>query len=112
MLTISKALSSAQAQTYHAKEFTSAEQNYWKQNGNGAVVGEWQGKLAEQFGVAGAVDAQHFARLSEGKTRSLASNWCVIAAGNPIPPQTEPPSSRSSTGPVGMRRSPPRNPFP
>ena len=65
MLTISKALSSAQAQTYHAKEFTSAEQNYWKQDG--AVVGEWQGKLAERFGLAGAVDAQHFARLSEGQ---------------------------------------------
>ena len=30
MLTISKPLSSGQAQTYHAKEFTSAEQNYWK----------------------------------------------------------------------------------
>lgn len=65
MLTISKALSSAQAQTYHAKEFTSSEQNYWKQDG--AVVGEWQGKLAEGFGLEGAVDAQHFARLSEGQ---------------------------------------------
>ena len=31
MLTISKPLSASQAQTYHAKEFTSAEQNYWKQ---------------------------------------------------------------------------------
>ena len=30
MLTISKPISSGQAQTYHAKEFTSAEQNYWK----------------------------------------------------------------------------------
>ena len=32
MLTISKPLSASQAQTYHAKEFTSAEQNYWKQD--------------------------------------------------------------------------------
>jgi hypothetical protein len=31
MLTISKPLSSTHAQTYHAKEFTVAEQNYWKQ---------------------------------------------------------------------------------
>ncbi len=31
MLTISKPLSSTQAQTYHTKEFTAAEQNYWKQ---------------------------------------------------------------------------------
>ena len=67
MLTISKPLSSAQAQTYHAKEFTSAEQNYWKQDGAVTVVGEWQGKLAERFGLAGAVDAQRFARLSEGQ---------------------------------------------
>ena len=65
MLTISKPLSSAQAQTYHAKEFTSAEQNYWKQDG--AVVGEWQGKLSERFGLAGSVDAEHFARFSEGQ---------------------------------------------
>ena len=38
MLTISKPLSSAQAQAYHAKEFTSVEQNYWKQDGDGAVL--------------------------------------------------------------------------
>ena len=31
MLTISKPLSAGQAQTYHAKEFTAPEQNYWKQ---------------------------------------------------------------------------------
>ena len=30
MLTISKPLSATQAQTYHAKEFAAAEQNYWK----------------------------------------------------------------------------------
>ena len=65
MLTISKPLSSGQAQTYHAKEFTSAEQNYWKQ-GN-TILGEWQGRMAEQYGLAGGIDAQHFARLSEGQ---------------------------------------------
>jgi conjugative relaxase-like TrwC/TraI family protein len=65
MLTISKPLNSGQAQTYHAKEFTSAEQNYWKQGD--AKLGEWQGQLAEKYGLAGAIDAQHFARLSEGQ---------------------------------------------
>jgi conjugative relaxase-like TrwC/TraI family protein len=65
LLTISKPLSSGQAQAYHAKEFTSAEQNYWQQ-GN-TVLGEWQGKMAERYGLAGAIDAQHFARLSEGQ---------------------------------------------
>ena len=65
MLTISKPLNAVQAQSYHAKEFTSAEQNYW-QEGDPAL-GEWQGELATRFGLAGAVDAQHFARLTEGQ---------------------------------------------
>jgi conjugative relaxase-like TrwC/TraI family protein len=65
MLTISKPLNAGQAQTYHAKEFTSAEQNYWKEGD--PALGEWQGELAQRFGLAGAVDAQHFARLSEGQ---------------------------------------------
>ena len=65
MLTISKPLSSGQAQTYHAKEFTSAEQNYWKQGDT--ILGEWQGQMAERYGLAGGIDAQHFARLSEGQ---------------------------------------------
>ena len=55
MLTISKPLSSGQAQTYHAKEFTSAEQNYWKQGDS--ILGEWQGRMAEQYGLAGGTCA-------------------------------------------------------
>ena len=70
MLTISKPISSGQAQTYHAKEFTSAEQNYWKQGD--AILGEWQGQLAEKYGLAGGIDAQHFARLSEGQNPHTA----------------------------------------
>jgi conjugative relaxase-like TrwC/TraI family protein len=70
MLTISKPISSGQAQTYHAKEFTSAEQNYWKQGDT--ILGEWQGQLAEKYGLAGAIDAQHFARLSEGQNPHTA----------------------------------------
>ena len=65
MLTISKPLSASQAQTYHAKEFTSAEQNYWKQNDR--ALGEWHGKLAEKFGLAGGVEEEHFARLVDGQ---------------------------------------------
>ena len=65
MLTISKPLSASQARTYHAKEFTAAEQNYWKQ---GEIIqGEWHGKLSEKFGLSGAVGAEEFARLSEGQ---------------------------------------------
>ena len=65
MLTISKPLSAGQAQTYHAKEFTSKEQNYWSQKGE--IEGEWQGQLAGRFGLAGAVSAADFARLSQGQ---------------------------------------------
>ena len=65
MLTISKALSSCQAQSYHAKEFISPEQNYWKQDG--AVIGQWQGRLAERLGLSGAVEAEHFAKLADGQ---------------------------------------------
>lgn len=65
MLTISKPLSSGQAQTYHAKEFTSPDQSYWSRGRN--VLGEWQGQLAEKYGLSGAVGAEEFARLSEGQ---------------------------------------------
>ena len=65
MLNISKPLSASQAQTYHAKEFTAAEQNYWKQGDT--IQGEWHGKLASEFGLSGAVGAEEFARLSEGQ---------------------------------------------
>jgi conjugative relaxase-like TrwC/TraI family protein len=65
MLTISKPLSAGQAQTYHQKEFTSKEQNYWSQRG--VIPGEWQGRLAEQFELAGMVSAEDFAKLSQGQ---------------------------------------------
>jgi len=65
MLTISKPLSAGQAHTYHQKEFTAKEQNYWSQRG--VIAGEWQGRLAEQFGLAGTVSAEDFAKLSQGQ---------------------------------------------
>jgi conjugative relaxase-like TrwC/TraI family protein len=65
MLTISKPLSAGQAQSYHQKEFTAKEQNYWSQRGE--IAGEWQGRLTEKFGLAGAVSAEEFARLSRGQ---------------------------------------------
>ena len=65
MLTISKPLSAGQAQTYHQKEFTAKEQNYWSQRG--VIAGEWQGRLATQFGLVGAVSAEDFAKLSQGQ---------------------------------------------
>src|SRR6266436_6052241 len=65
MLTISKPLSAGQAQTYHLKEFTAKEQNYWSQRG--VIAGEWQGRLATQYGLVGAVSAEDFAKLSQGQ---------------------------------------------
>ncbi len=65
MLTLSKPLSAGQAQTYHEKEFTAKEQNYWSQRG--VIAGEWQGRLAGAFGLAGVVSAEDFAKLSQGQ---------------------------------------------
>ncbi len=66
MLTMSsKALSAGQARTYHAREFASERQNYWSRDQQG--FSEWQGRLAEQWGLEGAVGNDHFARLSEGQ---------------------------------------------
>src|SRR5260370_8885605 len=65
MLTISKPLSAGQAQTYHAKEFTAAEQNYWKQGET--IQGKWHGRVGDEFGLSGAVGAEEFSRLSEGQ---------------------------------------------
>jgi conjugative relaxase-like TrwC/TraI family protein len=65
MLTISKSLSSGQAQSYHKLEFTSETQNYYKQGD--AVRGEWQGQLAARFGLVGEVSPLDFSRLADGK---------------------------------------------
>jgi conjugative relaxase-like TrwC/TraI family protein len=65
MLSISQSLSAGQARTYHAREFASSEQNYWSRDQQGHS--EWQGRLAGEWGLAGAVGAEHFARLSEGQ---------------------------------------------
>jgi conjugative relaxase-like TrwC/TraI family protein len=85
MLTISKPLSASQAQTYHAKEFTAAEQNYWKQGDT--IQGEWHGHLAEHFGLFGAVEAEEFSRLSEGQHpatgKQLVSHRAVHEYRNP-----------------------------
>jgi conjugative relaxase-like TrwC/TraI family protein len=64
MLTISKAISSAQAQTYHKLEYTSDAQSYYKQDET--VKGEWQGKLAASLGLSGEVPPLEFSRLTEG----------------------------------------------
>ena len=65
MLRISKALSATKLQDYHSLEFTSPDQSYWSQGRQ--VQGQWQGRLAERFGLSGAVGELEFQRLSEGQ---------------------------------------------
>jgi conjugative relaxase-like TrwC/TraI family protein len=65
MLKISKALSAGKLENYHRQEFTSPDQSYWSQGQT--VQGEWRGRLAERYGLAGAVGAEEFHRLSEGQ---------------------------------------------
>ena len=88
MLTISKPLSSSQAQTYHAKEFTSAEQNYWKQGDT--ILGEWQGRLAEQYGLAGASTRSTSLASVRGRIPSPASSWFGTVTARSTRPPTEP----------------------
>src|SRR6201996_7346339 len=65
MSTLSKALSANQARTYHAREFTSAKQNYWSRDQLGHS--EWQGQLAREWDLQGSVADGQFAMLSEGQ---------------------------------------------
>jgi conjugative relaxase-like TrwC/TraI family protein len=65
MLTISKSLSAAQVRTYHAEEFTNARANYY--TAADEIRGQWHGRLAEQWGVAGTVEEDQFQRLADGQ---------------------------------------------
>ncbi len=65
MLTISKPLSAGQAQAYHEEEFASAQGNYYTEGDR--IPGEWHGKLAEEWGLRGEVQEEHFARLANGQ---------------------------------------------
>ena len=64
MLTVSKALSSGQAQKYHKLEFTSKSQSYYQQGDE--VKGEWQGRLTASLGLSGDVAPLEFSRLADG----------------------------------------------
>jgi conjugative relaxase-like TrwC/TraI family protein len=65
MVNISKPISAGQAQAYHKEEFANAKENYYTEGER--VRGEWQGQLAERWGLTGEVNEQQFARLSEGQ---------------------------------------------
>jgi hypothetical protein len=110
MLSISQPLSAGQARTYHAREFTSNEQNYWSRDQQGHS--EWQGRLAGEWGLSGAVGAEHFARLSEGQhpqtEAQLVRHQTAKTYDGQFGREVRP---RSSTGPDGMRCFPRRSRF-
>lgn len=65
MIDLSKPLTAGQAHSYHEQEFANSEQRYYSE-GN-AVRGEWFGRLAAEWGLAGAVADEQFHRLAEGQ---------------------------------------------
>src|SRR5438552_17924047 len=65
MLTISNPLSASQAQAYHAEEFGKDRENYYTQGDQ--IRGEWQGNLAEQWGLRCTVNEENCRRLTEGQ---------------------------------------------
>jgi conjugative relaxase-like TrwC/TraI family protein len=65
MLTISKPLSAGQAQTYHKEEFANAQENYYSEGDR--ILGEWHGRLAQEWGLRGEVQEEHFQRLANGQ---------------------------------------------
>src|SRR5215510_12444888 len=65
MITLSKPLSASQAKSYHKEEFSNDRDNYYSQGGT--VRGEWQGRLAEQWGLQGPVKEEQFERLADGR---------------------------------------------
>jgi conjugative relaxase-like TrwC/TraI family protein len=65
MLTISKPLTAAQLRSYHAEEFASARGNYYAEDDQ--VRSQWHGRLAQQWGLSGAVHEAHVHRLADGR---------------------------------------------
>jgi conjugative relaxase-like TrwC/TraI family protein len=65
MLTISKPLSAGQAHAYHQEEFSNAQENYYSEGDK--IRGQWHGKLAEKWGLHGAVGEAQFRWLSDGQ---------------------------------------------
>lgn len=64
MLTISKPLSGPVAVDYYENEYADPDQSLAREEEGAA--GAWQGRLAEDWGLSGAVTEEQFARLCEG----------------------------------------------
>src|SRR5258707_1279367 len=64
MITLSKPISSGQAQAYHKEEFANAKENYYTEGER--VRGEWQGQLPARWGLGGEVQEQQVPRPAAG----------------------------------------------
>ena len=90
MMTMSKPLGAGQAKRYHHEQLQNAAENYYSHGHE--IVGQWDGRLAAAWGLAGAVAEDQFARLADGKhpltdeqlVRILRPHQQVSAAGRTV----------------------------
>ncbi len=78
MLTISKALNASQAARYHTKDFVSETQSYYAKDD--ALLGKWQGELADRLGLSGAVSKADFMALANGRNPQTQTSRTFSAA--------------------------------
>jgi len=64
-MTMSRALSAGQANSYYQQEFTNAKENYFSESG--AVEGRGYGRLAEEWELKGEVQSEQYERLVAGQ---------------------------------------------
>src|SRR5438105_40936 len=65
MITMSKARSAGQANTYYQQDYANKKENYYSERGE--VNGNWIGRLAEEWGLTGEVTSEQYARLVAGQ---------------------------------------------
>ena len=109
MLTISKPLSAGQARSYHQEEFSNAQENYYSEGNR--IRGEWHGKLAEKWGLRGAVQEEQFRRLSDGQHPLTGEQLVRYQTAREYVDYRAIRSTRWSTVRAGMRRSPHRRAY-
>jgi conjugative relaxase-like TrwC/TraI family protein len=65
MMTISKALSAGQAETYYQQDYTNKTEDYYTEQGE--LKGFWSGRLAQEWELTGDVTTEQYARLVAGQ---------------------------------------------
>ena len=65
MLTMSRALPAGTAIDYYQQEYSNSSENYYTESQE--VRGEWAGRLAEEWGLAGPVESGQYERLCVGQ---------------------------------------------